>query len=407
MPTFAYRGRDNQGALKTGKRTAPSSDALSTQLIKEGIIPVSITTADQASDFLDKLRDFFESKGISTEELSMFSRQMYTLSKAGVPITSALKQFSLNARNPRFAKTMTSIVDHLEAGQDLASALQRYPDIFSPLMISMVRVGQNSGHLDEAFLRLHQYLELESGAIKRVKSSLRYPIIVFFAIIIAIFCVNIFVVPTFAGVFASANISLPLASRILINTSNFFVTYWWLVLTAIVILVASIIRFVRRPRGMLLWDKWKLKMPIVGSIIRRVIMLRFSQSFAITTTSGIPMTEGLNLVANAINNAYARKEILEMQEAIARGSSLTKAAANTDLFTPMELQIFAVSEESGDLSGMLTQLGTYYSSEVEYDLKRMNDLIEPFLIITLSFVILILAFAVYLPIWNMVKIVHT
>lgn len=405
MPTFGYKGRDRAGKAVSGTRLAQSADNLGIQLLKEGITPIQITLKIKRMRYLEIIKDWLSGQSVSLDELSMFARQMHTLCKTGVPITIAIKQLAENARTSLMIQALHGIVENLEAGQDLASAMQRYP-IFSPLMITMVRVGQNSGRLDETFLQLNQYLELESSAMKQVSESLRYPSLIFLVIITGMILINIFVIPTFAEVYQRANVPLPLVTIILINISGFFNHYWLYLLVIISLMVTAVYYYLKTAEGKYLWHKYQLKIPVIGIILKRIVLLRFAQTFAVIVNSGVSLMEGLSLVAQATNNAYAYREIMDMQEAIQRGNSLTQAAQTSDLFTPLELQMLAVSEETGELGPMLEQIAIFYRREVDYDLRQLSSIIEPILLILLSLIILTLAFAVYLPIWNMVKLVR-
>jgi MSHA biogenesis protein MshG len=299
------------------------------------------------------------------------------------------------------------IAEALEAGQDLASAMQRFPKVFTPVMISMIRVGQSSGRLDEAFLHLNQYIELEASAIKRLATATRYPLFIFISMLVAIFVVNSFVIPTFAKVYATAHIPLPGLTVALISISDFTREYWVYLFILLVGCLVWGFYYFKTPEGRLWWDTFRLKLPIVGFLMKRVILLRFTQVFAIVTKAGVPLLEGLTLVAQAINNSHAEQEILSMREAILRGKTLTQSALSVDFFTPLEIQMLTVSEETGELAEMLQQMSSFYEREVDYDLKRLNDIIEPLLIVCLSVVILMLALAVYLPIWDLIKLAHT
>jgi MSHA biogenesis protein MshG len=405
MPIFIYQGRDNAGKLVKGSRMAQNSDALSMLLNKEGVIPISIVPSDKVKTDLQTIKDKLFAKPISQDELGIFARQMYTLVKTGVPLSAALKNLGSTMKNPTMRTTLYGIVEHLEAGQDLASAMQGYA-AFPPIVISMVRVGQSSGNLAESFLRINQYLELEGSALKNVRSAMRYPMFVVIALIAAIVLINIFVIPAFANVFAQAKIQLPLITRIFIAFSNFIIHHWLILISIILIIIGSFIYWVHTPEGRLKWDGFLLNIPIIGKMLRRIVLLRFAQSFAITINSGIPLIEGIELIAQSVNNDYARDRILLMRGAIERGNNLAQAAALTDLFTPLELQVLSVSEQTGELGGMLEQIAIYYRREVDYDLKRLSDIVEPLLIVLLSGVILVLAFAVYLPIWDMAKLAH-
>lgn len=406
MPTFEFYGRDITGKLIVGKRIARTADSIGLQLISDGITPVSITLIHEYVHWWSKINDWSRRGRVTTDEMGMFARQMHTLCKAGVPITNALKRLAETSRSMRMTETLNGIAELLESGLDLAAAMQRYPKVFSPLMISMVRVGQSSGSLDEAFLRLNQYIELESNAIKRVAAATRYPAVIFSIMVIAMIVINTFVLPTFANVFERANIPLPLLTIVLMTISSFINHNWVYIVVVLGGSIGWTIHFLTRPEGKLFWGRNQLKIPVLGTILKRIVLLRFAQVFSIVINSGIPLLEGLALVSSATNNAYAEQEILLMRDAIQRGNSLTQAATSVNLFTPLEIQMLAVSEETGDIGAMFQQIGVYYQREVDYDLKRFNDFMEPALIIILAVMVLLLAFAVYLPIWNMVKLTH-
>jgi MSHA biogenesis protein MshG len=331
---------------------------------------------------------------------------MYTLLKSGVPIMNAVKHLADNARSQRLAQVLTSVAEDLGAGRSLGLAMQQHPTVFSPLLVGMVRVGENTGHLNEVFLHLTGYLELEDSTIKRAKSAIRYPTFVIAAIVVGIIIINIFVIPVFAKVYTRAHISLPKITIFLIKISAFFVTYWLMILIFVIFSFIGIRYYLNTPNGRFAWDKFQLQLPIVGVLLKRIILLRFAQTFAIVANSGIPIVEGLTLVAQSINNAYARQEIMAMQDAIQHGNSIIQAARVCKLFTPIELQMLGVAEETGELGAMLHEIAFYYQREVDYDLKRLTDLIEPVLLIAISIMVLLMALAVYLPIWNMVKLAH-
>jgi MSHA biogenesis protein MshG len=404
MPLFVYQGRDHLGNLKKDERTSPTADALGAQLINEGITPISIKLKSKSRDWNKiQIGTLFEEK-VSTDDLGMLSRQIYTLAKTGVPLPNALRQLSKGTKNHLLAEALNGIVDYLEGGQDIASAMLNYPKVFTPLMISMVRVGQSSGRLAEAFLQISEYLEFEGSSVKNIKTALRYPTLVVIAMIAAIILINVLVIPAFARVFLQAKIELPLPTRILIVTSHFFTQYWIYILVFIVSFTAYVLWYVKTEKGRYNWDRLMLHLPLFGKLLKRIFLLRFVQTFATILDSGVPLIEGIELSAQAVNNEFIRRKILSMRESIERGNSLTLAAASTDLFTPMEIQILGVSEETGELSSMLRQIADFYRREVDYDMRKISDTIEPALIVLLSGVILILALAVYLPIWNMAQV---
>lgn len=406
MPNFKYEGRDKNGNLMTGERTADSAESLSTQLSNEDIIPINILLQDKGLGWFSQLQTLFVSKKVSTKDFALFARQMYTLTKSGVSMSIAIKHLGKGARNTYFSHILTGIADKIESGQDLSTAMEAYPNIFSPLMISMIRIGQNTGRLDQAFLRLSEYLELKESTTKRIKSAIRYPIFVVSTIIIGIIIINIFVIPVFAKVYQRANVTLPWVTLLLINISNFIVHYWMFLLIFIVICAIGILRYLNSPQGKYNWDKYKLKIPTVGFLLKRMLLQQFSETFAIVVNSGVPIIQGLDLVSASINNEYVRTEVKNMKSAIERGSSIYNAASACALFTELELQMLAISEDTGELGGMLNEIALYYRREVDYDLKHLMDIIEPLLLAGIALMVLFMALAVYLPIWEMVKLVH-
>lgn len=406
MPTFKYQGRDATGKLVSGESTALSADTLSASLIKENVFPIKITEKTEKISSWAKLSLAFEGRKVTNSDLSLFTRQMYTLLKSGVPIMNAVKHLAENARSLRLAQVLKSVTEDLAAGRSLGLAMQQHPDVFSSLVVGMVKVGESTGHLNDVFLHLTSYLELEDSTIKRAKSAIRYPAFVVAAIVIGIIIINIFVIPIFAKVYVRANIPLPKMTIMLIKISTFCTTYWPAILGLIVVVYIGFRYYLKTPNGRLSWDTFQLRLPILGMLLKRIILLRFAQTFAIVANSGIPIVEGLGLVAQSINNAYARQEVMAMQDAIQHGNSILQAARVCKLFTSIELQMLGVAEETGELGAMLNEIAFYYQREVDYDLKKLTDLIEPILLIAISIMVLLMALAVYLPIWNMVKLAH-
>jgi MSHA biogenesis protein MshG len=406
MPMFLFQGRNLDGEYVTGKRLAQSTDSLAEQLSKEGVIPLKITIEVVETGLWATIKEKLPGQKVSLEQLSMFTKQMYTLYKSGVSLSLSLKQLAQTSHNAQLSKALFSVVESLEGGKDLASAMQLHPAVFTPLMISMVRIGQNSGHLDEAFLDLHQYLELENSSSKQIKTVLRYPMLVLFALFFATIIVMTFVIPTFAKVFSQAHIEMPAITQLLINASLFITKAWGYLLFILFLIIGGVHYYLKTPTGQYKWSRFQLHLPLVGTILRRIILLRFAQSFAVVVKSGIPLVDGLGLVSQAIQNKYAQQQIQTMQVEIQHGKTLTQAAVFVTLFTPLELQMLAVSEETGELSGILDHLAGYYQREIEYSLKRLSDIMEPILILGVAILVLGLALAVYLPIWNLIKLVH-
>lgn len=406
MPSFAYKGRSRRGALVEGVIDANSADSVAAQLINTGITPIDITTRSDTVVAMDVLQTLRTSRTPVLEDLILFTRQMYTLTRAGVPLVRAMTGLIQSTRNLQLVQAMRDVLANLESGRDLASSLSRHPKIFSTLAIAMVRVGENTGRLEESFLRLTEYLEREKETRERIKAALRYPSFVLLALAIAIGIVNVFVIPTFAQLFLKADVALPWQTRALIATSDFFVAWWWLVLGAALGGIGAFFSYIKTDGGRYWWGRRKVSLPLVGDIIHRATLSRFARSFAMALTSGVPLLQALAVVSRAVDNEYIGEQILNMRNGIERGESLTRTAALTGMFTPLVLQMLAVGEETGAVDDMMNEVAEYYEREVDYDVKNLSALIEPVLTIAMGVLVLILALGIFLPMWDLSKAVR-
>ena len=288
----------------------------------------------------------------------------------------------------------------------MASAMRLYPDTFSPLIVNIVDIGETTGHLSESFGYLFEYLEFESSSIKQIKTAFRYPMFVVISIVCAIVILNIFVVPTFAKFYSGLDVELPWQTRFIIGISNITVNYGYFIIAFLILAGIWLYRYVHTTRGKYLWDSMQLKVPVFGKLLKRIIVIRFCQSLGIVLKSGIAVNQGLALVSNTITNAYINKQILEMQSAIEHGVSFTNAIGKIELFTPLEVQILAIGEKNGELTPSLDFISDFHNHEIQYDLKRLSDMIGPIMLAAVAGLVLIIALGVYLPIWNMINLKH-
>ncbi|QDG33435.1 type II secretion system F family protein [Alteromonas mediterranea] len=408
MPQFSYAGKSAQGGPLKGIIEAASAQAAAQALLSQNIVPISIeeTKKSNASNELGGLDiGRLLEKRVGLDEMIIFSRQMYSLLKAGIPIIRAIKGLSENASHKRFQEILKDIADQLEQGRSLSSAMVKYEKVFTRLTISVVVVGENTGKLDDVFLQLALYFEREQETRKRIKSALRYPTFVLIALAIAMFILNLFVVPVFTQMFERFDTELPIMTRVLIGTSNFFVNYWWLILIVLIATIISAKQYVNSTNGRLKWDKFKLKLPVVGSIIERSLLARYSRSFSMILRAGVPLTAGLSLTADAVDNAHMQMRIKAMRQGIEKGDSLLRVSKNSELFSTLVLQMIAVGEETGRLEPLLEESADYYEREVDFDLKSLTAKIEPILIGFVAVMVLILALGIFTPMWNMMSAV--
>jgi MSHA biogenesis protein MshG len=403
VPFFAYKGRDARGELMTGVLEAADAGSCADQLFGSGVTPVEITPARGPGTNLDvkAIWGRLTQKKVSSLDVQLFSRQLYTLLKSGVPIMRGLAGLQESAISQSFAKVIKDLRESLDAGRELSAAMKRHPDCFSNFYLSMVRVGEMTGRLEEVFLRLFDHLEFDREMRQRVKTAMRYPIFVAVAMALAMLVVNIWVIPQFEKVFASFHAELPLMTRILIGTSKFTLAYWPALVGALVAGVAMFLSWASTPKGRLAWDARKLRIPIAGKIIHKATMARFARSFALSIRSGVPIVHSLTVVAQTVDNAYLGAKVEQMRDGVERGESILRTAAATGIFTPLVLQMVAVGEESGSLDDLMDEIAQMYEREVDYELKTLASQIEPILISLLGAMVLVLALGIFLPVWDL------
>ncbi|HHQ4565806.1 MSHA fimbrial biogenesis protein MshG [Aeromonas hydrophila] len=404
MSSFAYKGRDSQGNAVSGVVDAANEMAAAEQLMRRGVMPTELKPGKAKAAALDW--SLLLERGVRLDELVVFSRQMYALTRAGIPILRAIAGLEESAHSKPLKRALHALGEDLGNGRPLSSSMQVHPRVFSSLFVAIIHVGENTGQLEEAFLQLANYFELELETRKRIKTAMRYPSFVLIAIGIAMVILNIMVIPVFAGMFAKFGVELPLATRILLATSHFFVHYWWVMLGVLLAMVFGWRRWVSTVKGKLTWHRWQLKLPIVGTIIERSLLARFARSFSMMLKAGVPLNTALSLVADAVDNAWMAGRIRDMRAGIERGESLLRTAGSSGLFTPLVMQMIAVGEETGQVDDLLHEAAEYYEREVDYDLKSLTARIEPILIGIVAVMVLILALGIFTPMWDMMRAVR-
>jgi len=405
MPAFNYRGRNAAGEAVSGTLEGATAAAIADTLFGSGITPTEIRPAPAGAERVGGIDFPGWRAAIRPIDVQLFTRQLYTLIKAGVPIMRALTGLQESSARPAMAALIGSVRESLNAGRELSLSLARHPDVFAPFYLAMVRVGEVTGRLEEVFLRLFDHLEFERLMREQIRAALRYPIFVVVAMAVALFIINLWVIPSFAKVFAGLGAELPLMTRLLIGFSDFVVA-WWPVLIGSAALAALIFRsWTRTHSGKYRWDRFKLRLPIAGKIVRKATLARFARSFALATRSGVPVTQALSTVALTVDNDYVAAQVEAMRGAVERGESVLRAAIGTGAFTPVVLQMIAVGEESGALDEMMEEISGMYQNEVEYELKTLAQQIEPLLIVLLGVIVLILALGIFLPLWDLGRVV--
>ncbi|SHJ78892.1 MSHA biogenesis protein MshG [Malonomonas rubra DSM 5091] len=401
MPFYRYKARDSSGKLLEGQLEAVSAEALANQLQAGNMLPINIEETVGKQDLpIGQLLKRRRTK-VGLDDLILFCRQMYTLTAAGVPITRALRGLVDTARNQTLGDALDAVVDDLESGMELSGAFANHPKVFPGLLCRLVQVGEATGKLDEVFLQLAVYFEREKDTINRVKSALRYPTFVVIAIFFAIMFISLFVIPAFEKVFSGMGAELPLATRILLGISGFMQANWPFVIGGVVLTIVGIKQGLKTEQGLYVWDRYKLKIPLVGDIILRSTLVRFSRAFNMSFTAGVPLTQALGFTARSVGNVFVGEKIESIRNGVERGDTLTRSATQTEMFTPLVLQMLAVGEETGSVDTMLEDVAQFYEREVDYDLKNLSSAIEPIMIVIIGGMVLVLALGVFLPMWNL------
>ena len=404
MAFYRYRARNAQGQLNEGRLEAASSQAAAESLLNAGLIPVELKETQAGTKSWLQLQQFLKG-GVKPEVLLILSRQFASLTRAGIPILRIVEGLRDTTDNKVMSEALNEVAEALNQGQTLANALAAHPHLFNSLFVSLVEVGESTGQLEQAFLQLAHYFQLELDTRRRVKAAIRYPMFVSIAMLAAMVVMNLYVIPAFSGIFASLGADLPWTTRFLMSTSSFFTQYIGHMVVASVVGSILIWRYVNTSAGRLRWHQWQLRIPIIGPLIKRILLARFCRSFAMMLTAGVPIVRVLTLAGNATSNAYLTRAILGMGEQLSSGSSLSAVAEQSRVFTPLILQMFRVGEETGRVDEMVMEAGRFYEEEVDYDISNLTSKIEPILIVVISVMVLILALGIFTPMWDMMNVI--
>ncbi|MDY3145135.1 MAG: type II secretion system F family protein [Succinivibrionaceae bacterium] len=406
MPMFSYRGYSAAGET-SGTLEAPDRQSAAQTLSSRGIMPVSLTeeaVKEKSSGGL--LSNIHFMHHVKIEDLVMFCRQMYSLTKAGIPLLRAIGGLSNTITNPVLRDELKQIGRDLAGGMPMAYSLRNRPDIFSPLFVALINVGENTGELEGSFKQIAEYLSLDMETRKRVKAAIRYPMIVIIFLALAMVVLNIWVIPVFANLFAKFDAELPIYTRILLAVSHFFRTYWYVLLLSVIGISWFWVKWSHSKSGRYTWGKWQMHLPIMGPIVTQSLLARFCRSFAVMIASGITLNQALALVAEAVDNDFLAEKIVKMKTGIEGGQALAHVAADANIFSPLVMQMFAVGDETGQVDTLLLEAAGYYEGEVDYALKNLTAKIEPILLVCVAAMVLVLALGIFTPMWNMYSVMQ-
>ena len=404
MPVFNYTGRSRRGELSSGLMEGDSRDSIASRLFSNGITPIEIKQAQTQTDGdVAKMLRRFGIGAPTINDLVMFSRQMYTITKSGIPLLRGIKGLAASTHNPMLRETLEDVLTNLEGGRDLAGSLARHGNIFPTLYVSIIKVGEETGTLDASFKRLAEYLARDQEMKDSIKAATRYPIIVMCVIAIAIAVLTVFVIPKFAPLFKALGDNIPWPTRVIMGVSSFAQDYWTFVVGALILGIFCARHYVSTEKGRFVWDRLKLKIPAIGSLTHEGVLARITRSLAISLGAGMPIIQTLKVIAKSAGNEYMAERVDRMRDAVVRGDPVSRAAASIGIFPPLVIQMMAVGEETGDLPALLDEIADFYEREVDYKLKNLSAAIEPILIVSVGGIVCILALGVMLPMWEMIS----
>ncbi|MFQ5946025.1 MAG: type II secretion system F family protein [Anaerolineae bacterium] len=401
MPVFAFQGRTTQGST-AGEVEAPDRAAAVAELRRKAILVTSIK--EKAAGPARPAAGMSLGGRVKDKEMAIFTRQFSTMVDAGLPLVQCLQILSEQSESKTLRAVTAKVAFQVEAGSTLADALRRHPKTFDELFVNLVEVGEAGGILDTVLQRLSVYIEKAAALKRKVKSAMIYPVtIVGVAFVVVIFMLT-FVIPTFARMFANMGADLPLPTLIVIKLSNFATSYWWLILGAVIGIVVGIRAYYRTEGGRSVIDALLLKLPIFGTLIRKVAVARFTRTLGTLVSSGVPILEGLRITARTSGNRVVERAIMETRASVTAGKTLADPLKASTVFPPMVVQMISVGEQTGALDAMLNKIADFYDDEVDTAVGALTALLEPLMIVFLGVVIGGLVIAMYLPIFRLVTI---
>jgi len=406
MPKFSYQAIKDDGSTISGMVEADSVETANSILLARGYLPSKVTAEEGAPSrisFIGLQERFIP---IKTPELILFTKQFKTMLRAGVPIIKLLTVLEDQTQNVRLKRIVSSIAQDIKEGSSLYDAFRKHPKPFSNLYCRMLQAGETSGALPDVLERLIYILEHEHKVKSDIKSALQYPIIVIIFLGIAFFVLLTFVIPKFVQIFLKAGIDLPLPTRICLLMYQILTNYWYLILGIAVAGITALSYYLRTNQGKYVRDTFLMKLPLIGPLFIKAAMSRFASIFAILQSSGVAILDAMKILSGTIGNAAISREFDQINERLEEGRGIAEPLRSARYFTPIVINMVAIGEESGNLDEMLSDVSEHYDSELEYSMKRLSDAIGPILIVGLAAVVGFFALAIYLPMWDLTKMVR-
>ncbi len=402
--TFEFRARDRSGNVHAGAMEGSSLSAVAAALREKGYIPLRIDEKKESRLDRELSIPGFRKK-VKHKDVAIFSRQLSTMVNSGLTLIRALAILEEQTDNPVFADILTQVKTSVEQGNSLSAALERHPEVFNHLYVSMVRAGEVGGALDETLIRLADTLEATVRLRSKVKSAMAYPVVVFSLIVLIVSGMLIFVVPIFKKMYEDLGGTLPLPTQTLIAISGAITRFWYLEIGLLIGGVFGFRRWKKSPAGRVSWDKLKLRAPVFGGLVQKVAISRFARTFSVLSRTGVPVLQALDIVSATAGNALVSEAVVDVQASVRRGESLAGPLERHEVFPPMVTHMMSVGEETGALDTMLGKVADFYDSEVDDTVSALTSLIEPLLIIVMGVVVGGILICLYLPMFNIANLI--
>jgi type IV pilus assembly protein PilC len=401
MPVFEYTARNaSTGQILKGTLDVPSRDDVLKHIKQQKMIVVNVREQPK------QLSLSFARKGIRIRDIVIFTRQFATMINAGLPLVQSLDILARQTENKALADVTRQVVFDVESGHTLADAFSKHPKAFSELYVNMVAAGEAGGILDTILIRLATFLEKSDALIRKVKGAMVYPAVILSVAVIAVSVLLIFVIPTFQKMFASVNLELPLPTRIVIGLSDFLISYWWALIGAIVLAAWGIRTYYKTPDGQKRIDSMLLNAPVLGDLLRKSAVSRFTRTLGTLISSGVSILDGLEITAKTAGNRVIHDAVMASRNSIAGGETIAGPLEKSKVFPPMVISMISVGEQTGGLDEMLSKIADFYDEEVDVAVSALLSLMEPMMIVILGVIVGGMVVAMYLPIFDMMNAVQ-
>jgi general secretion pathway protein F len=387
MASFVYKASTYDGKVVEGTMDAPDGGVAALKLHEMGLLPIQVGTAGAQTALTREIDWPWKNKRVRSKDLLVFTSELHTLVKAGIPLDRSLAVLAQLAESEQLSEVVSDVLKEIKGGKSLSEALGKYPEIFPKIYVNMVRAGEAGGVLEEILARLTIFLETSENLRSYITGALIYPALLSVVGVVSVTILTLFVVPRFASIFHDMNMPLPLPMVILSGFSSFISGFWWLVLLAIGLTVAYLRRFRTSAEGRLAWDRWLLRLPLLGAVLKKVEVARFTRTLGTLLHSGVPLLEGMTIVREVIGNQGIATQIEPIRNGIKKGEGIGPPMRQSGVFPPLAMHLVEVGEESGRLDTMLIQVADVYDNDVRTSIKGLIAFFEPAMILVMGIII--------------------